>query len=140
MLSLIYHSHSGAYDSVWDLHSYLCSQVRCICRNIVNNEKERFRNFMRLRVGTINLNSDLWLSINTTDSYLCFTAHFINNDLRLHKKMLNFCIVPPPHVSVALCEQVYGLLLSWNIEDDSFALKLENSTSMMRLCLIINLI
>ena len=63
----------------------------------------------------ISLTYDLWTSI-TTDEYLCITAHFIDQDWRLEKRILNFCFMPPPHTGICLTEKIHALLIEWGIE------------------------
>lgn len=78
--------------------------------------------------GRISLTSDLWTSINT-DGFICLTAHWIDNEWRLQKRILNFRIMPPPHTGLALCEKVFNLLVEWNIEDKLFSCTLDNASS-----------
>ncbi|WP_227632303.1 hypothetical protein, partial [Klebsiella pneumoniae] len=73
----------------------------------------------------IGLTSDLWTSL-TTDGYLCLTAHFIDKNWKLHKTILNFDFMPPPHTGIALCEKIFSLLSDWRIEEKILNIILDN--------------
>ena len=70
----------------------------------------------------------LWTSI-ATDGYMCVTAHFIDANWVLQKRVLNFCHMPPPHNGVSLFENVYKLLSMWNIENMIFWVTLDNAST-----------
>ncbi|KAL5543462.1 hypothetical protein UlMin_007246 [Ulmus minor] len=78
--------------------------------------------------GRVSLTSDLWSSC-ISDGYMCLTAHFIDKEWRLQKRILNFCFMPPPHTSVALSEKIFDLLCGWKIEGKLFSLTLDNASS-----------
>ncbi|KAK2634742.1 hypothetical protein Ddye_029534 [Dipteronia dyeriana] len=78
--------------------------------------------------GRICLTSDLWTSINT-DGFLCLTAHFLDGNWILQKKVLNFCIMLPPHDGVSLAHKIYTLLCEWGIEKKIFSITLDNASS-----------
>lgn len=78
--------------------------------------------------GRICLTSDLWTSV-ATDGYLTITAHFVDVDWRLNKKILNFCIMPPPHTGLALSEKIYSLVSEWGIDMKLFSMTLDNASN-----------
>ena len=106
------------YEGVRAILSYLHEEVKHISRNtaksdvlnLYKKEKCRLKRLLESIPGRVNLTSDLWTSI-ATDGYLCLTAHFIDDDWRLQKRILNFCFMPPPHSGVAICERIYNLLV-----------------------------
>lgn len=55
-------------------------------------EKYKLRETFRKTIGMVCLTSDTWTFIKQK-SYMTLTAHFIDNDWNLKKKMLNFCLV-----------------------------------------------
>jgi hypothetical protein len=59
--------------------------------------------------GRISLISDMWTSLKT-DGCICLAAHFINKDWVLHKRVLSFSFMPPPHNSTCLAEKIDDLL------------------------------
>ena len=124
------------YVGIWAIFSYLCVDVPNISRNIAKNdmvkmykrEKERMKSVLTSVPGRVCLTSDLWTSI-ATDGYMCVTAHFIDANWVLQKRVLNFCFMPPPHNGVSLFEKVYKLLSMWGIENKIFCVTLDNASS-----------
>ncbi|XP_042514460.1 zinc finger BED domain-containing protein RICESLEEPER 2-like [Macadamia integrifolia] len=82
---------------------------------LYNLESIRIRNLLNSFSGRISLTSDLWTSI-TNDGYIALTAHYIDKDWVLHKKLLKFCIMPPPHTGIHICEMVSKILSDWGID------------------------
>ena len=93
-------------------------------------EKERIKlkDILKSCSGRISLTSDLWTSINT-DGYITLTAHFIDNEWKLQKKLLNFCLMPPPHSGSAIFGKISSLLVDWDIVDKIFSCTLDNANS-----------
>lgn len=52
-------------------------------------EKIKLKNFLSQHCQRVCLTTDAWTS-NQNLSYMCLTAHFIDNNWKLHKKILNF--------------------------------------------------
>jgi hypothetical protein len=124
------------YDGVREMMQYLRSDVPLISRNIVKadlikmhlREKQRVKSMLNVCPGRICLTSDLWTSL-TTDGYMCLTAHFIDKNWVLTKKVLNFSLMPSPHNDISVCERMYNLLQEWGIETKVFSITLDNASS-----------
>ena len=125
------------YKGVRAMLQYLYPDVELVSRNTVKadclkmhqREKTKIKNMVTSCPGRISLTSDLWSSL-TTDGYLCLTAHFIDKNWKLQKRVLNFCNMPPPHNGIALSEKIYSLLHDdWGIEGKIFTITLDNATS-----------
>ena len=124
------------YVGIWAIFSYLCVDVPNTSRHTTKNdmvkmykrEKERMKSVLTSVPGRVCLTSDLWTSI-ATDGYMCVTAHFIDANWVLQKRVLNFCFMPPPHNGVSLFEKVYKLLSMWGIENKIFCVTLDNASS-----------
>ena len=106
------------YEGIRFLFAYVCEDIKLVSRNTIKidmlklykKEKEKLLFWLHSILFRINLTSDLWTSI-TTNEYLCLTAHFIDEDWVLQKKVLNFHFMPLPHNGIFLCETIYGLLI-----------------------------
>ncbi|XP_026428312.1 zinc finger BED domain-containing protein RICESLEEPER 2-like [Papaver somniferum] len=61
-------------------------------------EWKEFRDICR-----ICLTSDMWTSVTTT-GYISLTAHYLDKDWVLQKKLLNFSPLPPPHTALIVKE------------------------------------
>ncbi|KAK2653795.1 hypothetical protein Ddye_013651 [Dipteronia dyeriana] len=91
-------------------------------------EKTKVKTLLEEAPGRICLTSDLWTSI-ATDGYMCLTAHFIDKNWVLQKKVLSFCFMPPPHDRVSLADKIKTLLCEWKIENRIFSITLDNASS-----------
>jgi hypothetical protein len=115
---------------------YLRNDVPLISRNTAKSdvikmyqrEKQRVKFMLNASPGRVCLTSDLWTSL-TTDGYMCLTAHFLDKNWVLHKRVLNFSLMPPPHNGISLCEKIYNLLQEWEIETKVFSITLDNASS-----------
>ncbi|KAK2645747.1 hypothetical protein Ddye_020942 [Dipteronia dyeriana] len=118
------------------LIAYLCDDVTLVSKNttkadvlrLFSREKQKIKTMLENTHGRICLTSDLWTSINT-DEFLCLTTHFLDGNWILQKKVLNFCIMLPPHDGVSLAHKIYTLLCEWGIEKKIFSITLDNASS-----------
>ncbi|XP_042969171.1 zinc finger BED domain-containing protein RICESLEEPER 1-like [Carya illinoinensis] len=124
------------YSGVRSLLQYLRPDVPIIYRNtakadlvkIYSQEKRRIKCMLNDSPGRISLTSNLWTSI-TTDGYMCITAHFLDKNWVLQKRVLNFSFMPPPHNGISLSEKIYNLLCEWGIQHKIYVLTLDNASS-----------
>ncbi|KMT08905.1 hypothetical protein BVRB_6g136250 [Beta vulgaris subsp. vulgaris] len=101
------------YEGVRRCFAYLNPNVKVVSRNTLKadiqklyvREKGKLKDELGLVRGRIALTSDCW-SFITTDGYISLTAHFVDNDWRLQKRILNFRFMPPPHTGVHLSDHV----------------------------------
>ncbi|KAL5548350.1 hypothetical protein UlMin_003581 [Ulmus minor] len=118
------------------IHQYLYPNVNTLTINTTKadvlksyqREKLKIKAMFQQVSGRVSLTSDLWSSC-ITDGYICLTAHFINKDWRLQKRILNFCFMPPPQTGVALSEKIFDLLCRWKIQEKLFSLTLDHASS-----------
>ncbi|XP_043705261.1 zinc finger BED domain-containing protein RICESLEEPER 1-like [Telopea speciosissima] len=124
------------YQEFRDLITYLYPQFSPISRNTQladilrwhNRESKRIKEFLNSFNGRMSLTTDLWSSI-TTDSYISLTCHYIDTEWILHKKLLKFCIMPPPHTGVNISQIASEMLLYWGIEKKLFSITLDNASA-----------
>ncbi|KAL4563192.1 hypothetical protein LXL04_027228 [Taraxacum kok-saghyz] len=124
------------YEGIRAIFRYLNEKVITICRNtakedvlkLYKREKEKLHKLFEILPGRISLTADLWSSINT-DGFLCVTSHFINEEWKLKKRILNFQCMPPPHNGVCLTETLSTLLSDWGIDKKLFTITLDNASS-----------
>ncbi|XP_042494998.1 zinc finger BED domain-containing protein RICESLEEPER 2-like [Macadamia integrifolia] len=129
------------YEEFRALISYLKPQFSPISRNtqmadilkLHTRESKRIKDFLSSFNGRMSLTTDLWTSV-TTDSYISLTCHYIDTEWVLHKKLLKFCIMPPPHTGANICEIASNMLLDWGIEKKLFSITLDNAGA--NLCFI----
>ncbi|KAJ9541489.1 LOW QUALITY PROTEIN: hypothetical protein OSB04_027995 [Centaurea solstitialis] len=124
------------YEGIRILHSYMAEQVVHISRNTTKSDikKTYQKEMIRLRgelvacPGRICLTSDAWTSI-ATDGYLSLTAHYLDSNWVLQKRILNFCYFPPPHSGIALSKKIISLIKTWGIEKKLFSITLDNASA-----------
>ncbi|GFZ07045.1 hypothetical protein Acr_18g0012150 [Actinidia rufa] len=91
---------------------------------VFNIEREKLKKMLKGR--RICLTTDTWTSIQNFN-YMCLTAHFIDDDWKLQKRILNFCLVGD-HKGETIGRKIESLLLDWNIEG-IFTLTVDNASS-----------
>ncbi|PRQ18380.1 putative transcription factor/ chromatin remodeling BED-type(Zn) family [Rosa chinensis] len=75
-------------------------------------EKEKLMD--QLSRYRLSLTTDTWTSIQNIN-YMVLTAHFIDDNWVLHKRILIFCVIPS-HKGEAIAKLLEDCLLEWGIE------------------------
>ena len=83
---------------------------------------------LNCRRGRIFLTSDLLNSL-TTDGYICITAHYVDANWVLQKRVLNFSFMDPLHNGTSLCKIVLTMIQEWGIDTKLFSITLDNASS-----------
>ncbi|KAK4394389.1 putative AC transposase [Sesamum angolense] len=94
--------------------------------NIYVNERARLKSFIKDHAQRVCITTDTWTSIQKVN-YMCLTAHFIDDDWNLHKRILNFCPIIG-HKSEEIGKGVEKCLLDWGI-DRVFSITVDNASS-----------
>ena len=98
--------------------------VRNDCLLIHKSEKNKLKlQFMGKRIC---FTTDCWTSIQNL-SFMCLTAHYIDDDWNLNKKILNFKVVEN-HKESTIGEKIIECLLEWGIQD-MLRLTVDNASS-----------
>ncbi|XP_058783355.1 zinc finger BED domain-containing protein DAYSLEEPER-like [Vicia villosa] len=71
-------------------------QVKFDCDTFYEAERVKMKRFMDL-INRVSLTTDLWWSGEQRVGYMTATDHFIDLKWKLHKRVLSFKNVPPPH-------------------------------------------
>ncbi|XP_077237097.1 zinc finger BED domain-containing protein RICESLEEPER 2-like [Tasmannia lanceolata] len=90
-----------------------CTTVRKEVLNIYGEDMSKLKRLIST-CERVSLTVDIWTS-NQTLSYVCLTGHFIDDSWKLHKKILNFCMVPAPHSEEVMADVVEMCSIEWNI-------------------------
>ncbi|PIA43528.1 hypothetical protein AQUCO_01900132v1 [Aquilegia coerulea] len=94
---------------------------------LYDSEKKKLKEKLN-SVGRISLTSDLWTS-NQTLGYMCLTGHFLDLEWNLQARILNFCMLPPPHTGIVIAYRIMECLCEWGIEDKVSTITLDNVSS-----------
>ncbi|KAL5556060.1 hypothetical protein UlMin_038296 [Ulmus minor] len=124
------------YEGVRSILQYLRPEVQLVSRNTIKSdcmkihqkEKARMKSLLHAAPGRISITSDLWSSL-ISDGYMSLTAHFIDKNWKLQKRVLNFSYLPPPHTGIALSDAISSLLLEWDIQGNFFGITLDNASA-----------
>ncbi|KAI0526836.1 hypothetical protein KFK09_002428 [Dendrobium nobile] len=111
-----------------DVQLYSRNTARNDCKKLFVKEISNIRSQLSKCSSRVCVTSDLWTSINT-DGFICLTVHFIDNDWHLHKKIISFSFMPPPHDGISLYEKLQCLFIEWRIESKLFSITLDNASA-----------
>ncbi|KAK9293198.1 hypothetical protein L1049_021187 [Liquidambar formosana] len=81
------------------------------CFSLYVKEKAQLKS--ALEGQRVCLTTDTWTSLQNLN-YMCLTAHFVDSDWKLHKRILNFCLVEN-HKGETLGKAVEMCMLGWGI-------------------------
>lgn len=90
--------------------------IRSDCFKLYEFEKEKLKALLK-KVDRISLTTDLWKSKPQKIEYMVITAHFVDLDWKLQKRVLNFVHLPPPRKGVNIADGILSCLKEWNIQD-----------------------
>ena len=76
----------------------------------------------------ICLTSDIWTSCQQL-GYLCITAHFIDDNWVMQKRIITFTRIEDNHSAQVIFEVIYNQLQIYRIQDKIFTITLDNATN-----------
>ncbi|KAL6861856.1 hypothetical protein ACP4OV_017556 [Aristida adscensionis] len=94
------------------------------CWRIYLEEKVKLKKSMKGH--RICLTTDTWTSVQNLN-YMTLTAHWVDKDWKLQKRILNFCLVPD-HKGDTIGEKIEECLLEWDISH-IFTITVDNASS-----------
>ncbi|XP_055961063.1 zinc finger BED domain-containing protein RICESLEEPER 2-like [Mercurialis annua] len=94
------------------------------CYAMFLEEKLKLKQFFKTQSQRVSLTSDSWTS-NQRLNYMCITAHFIDNDWKLHKKIISF-VTCSRHKGEYLSKTMETCLLEWGLKN-IFTVTLDNA-------------
>ncbi|KAL2234593.1 zinc finger BED domain-containing protein DAYSLEEPER-like isoform X2 [Sesamum indicum] len=89
-------------------------------------EKHKLLDLLSGMSGRLNLTVDLWTS-NQSIAYVLLTGHFIDNDWKLQRRILNFITVQFPDSDTAFSHAIADCLTDWGAEDKLFTVTSDRS-------------
>ncbi|KAF7139229.1 hypothetical protein RHSIM_Rhsim07G0226600 [Rhododendron simsii] len=94
------------------------------CMLVYGEEKKALKQILKHQ--RLCLTTDTWTSVQNLN-YMCLTGHFIDENWKYQKKILNFCVVPN-HKGDTLGRMVEQCLLDWGI-DKFLTITVDNASS-----------
>eukprot|EP00268_Persea_americana_P016719 TRINITY_DN1793_c0_g1_i1.p1 TRINITY_DN1793_c0_g1~~TRINITY_DN1793_c0_g1_i1.p1 ORF type:complete len:664 (-),score=107.47 TRINITY_DN1793_c0_g1_i1:309-2300(-) len=101
-----------------------CATLEDDILTIYHREKQGVMQLLGTIPGRICLAVELWTSSQTLE-YMCLTGHFIDNDWKLNRRVLNVIVVPS-RTGGALADGIATCLMDWSIENKLCAVTLDN--------------
>lgn len=98
------------------------------CLKTFEEQKQSLREVLNCTNSRVSLTMDMWTS-NQTIGYMCITCHFIDDDWKMHKRIIKFSFLKTPHTGVAMFNAVLKSLKEWNIEDKLCSMTLDNASN-----------
>lgn len=92
-------------------------------------EKEKMFKILDQLSSRITLTTDLWTSEHQKLGYICLTAHYINDDWVLKKKIITYRYIKCPHDAETLFKVLSDMILEWNVDRKLFAMVVDNATT-----------
>ncbi|XP_040989126.1 zinc finger BED domain-containing protein RICESLEEPER 1-like isoform X2 [Juglans microcarpa x Juglans regia] len=102
--------------------------VEQACMEIYEKEKLKMYEAVNQLHGRINLCVEMWSSLENVE-YLCLTAHYIDEDWKLQKKILNFVTLDSSHTEDMLSEVINKCLMDWDVDHKLFALTFDDCST-----------
>lgn len=96
------------------------------CLNLYTSEKHKLRNMFTKANQSVCLTTDTWTSVQNIN-YMVLTAHFIDQDWKMHKRILNFCPITS-HRGEVIGKKIEKCLEGWMI-DKVFTITVDNASS-----------
>ncbi|KAI3437216.1 uncharacterized protein J3R85_005656 [Psidium guajava] len=100
--------------------------LRHDCYKLYLEEKSKLRKYFSETSPRVCLTTDTWTSCQNL-SYMCLTAHFIDADWKLQKKILNFCQISG-HSAKIIGKSIENCLIEWGIQN-VFSITVDNASS-----------
>lgn len=118
----------GFREFVWELcPSFKIPSRWTVARDCLSIYKDETNTLKGLLKGqTVSLTTDTWTSVQNYN-YMCLTAHWVDDNWVLRKKILNFCQCSN-HRGVTIGKLVYKCLQKWGI-DRVFTVTVDNASS-----------
>jgi len=100
--------------------------VRADCLILYEEEKLQLHQKITKLKSHVSLTADLWSS-NQNLGYLGVTAHYIDEEFELHKKIIAFKQISFPHNLFVVQDGITACLMEWDLVDRVFTVTLDNA-------------
>ncbi|XP_047328651.1 zinc finger BED domain-containing protein DAYSLEEPER-like [Impatiens glandulifera] len=110
----------------FDMLSFNSVQGDCVATYL--REKTSLQKMIESIPGRFCLTLDMWTS-NLTVGYASISGYFIDNEWKLHRKMLSLVMEPYPDSDTAISHAVATCLSDWNMDGRLFSITINQSLS-----------
>ncbi|KAL6631066.1 hypothetical protein ACP70R_028406 [Stipagrostis hirtigluma subsp. patula] len=102
--------------------------IRADCIATYEHGMMDFREKLKNMKCRVSLTADFWTS-NQKMGYLCVTCHYIDENWKIHKRIIKFGLVETPHNGRNMFNAMLRTLQDWNLEHKVFAITLDNAAA-----------
>jgi hypothetical protein len=102
--------------------------VRKEVMELCAQEKEKMYAYFRIVKCRFSATMDMWTS-NQNKGYMCITLHWIDDDLKIQNRIVNFVHLSGMHTGENLSDTLIACLLKWYVEKKMFSLTLNNASA-----------
>jgi hypothetical protein len=96
------------------------------CVKLFMSKNEKLRAVFLTTGARVCLTTDCWTSVQNLN-YMCVTAHWVDSEWNLHKRILNFCLIPN-HKSETIGQKIETCMIQWGISN-IFTVTVDNVSS-----------
>ncbi|KAL4282961.1 hypothetical protein GQ457_16G008350 [Hibiscus cannabinus] len=96
---------------------------------VYENEKKKMINTLQNNDSKIAITTDMWTSAHQKKGFMTITTHFIDDSWILQSRIIRFTYVLCPHAAELICDVLSESLMDWNIDNNIFALALDNCST-----------
>lgn len=96
------------------------------CMEAYKNHRSTLRDFIGKFKCRISLTVD-FCTTNQTMDYICITAHYIDSEWKVQKRIIRFCTIEKPHDAFNIYNVILKSIRYYNIEDKLFSITLDNA-------------
>ncbi|WCJ24568.1 hypothetical protein M5689_006518 [Euphorbia peplus] len=97
-------------------------------QKLYESEKEKVKEMFKNTNEHIYLTTDNWRSEHNREEFICITAHFVDNNWKLHKRIIFFKDLTPPFDGRNIADEVFMNLLQWNIQNKVLTITADNAS------------
>ncbi|TYH37905.1 hypothetical protein ES332_D12G073300v1 [Gossypium tomentosum] len=90
-------------------------------------ERVRVKEELAKAPGLVYLTSDNWNLEHANDEYICVTAHWVDKDWKLQKRIIRFRALFPPYDGLNIADELVLCLSQCDIDKKIFSITLDNA-------------
>jgi hypothetical protein len=77
----------------------------------------------------VKFTSDPWTNNLRDRGFMTLTCHYIDDNWRIRKRIINFTPLPSPHTDKHIAQAIFDKLVMWNLNKKAFSLVLDNTSA-----------
>ncbi|KAJ3696878.1 hypothetical protein LUZ61_000583 [Rhynchospora tenuis] len=103
--------------------------LKADCIRLYEEERELLYDLFGKLDCKFSFTSDLWTCKGKDRGFMSLTCHFIDDQWKMRKRIINFTNLPSPHTGKNISNAIYEKFVLWNLDKRVFCLVLDNATS-----------